>query len=160
MNGFEVVLTRDTDISIHDDGISSVKKQKTSDLHNRLAIVESYPDAIFLSVHQNKYSSSKSWGAQIFYSPNDPRSEDLAARLQDSFIAALQPDNHRKYKKAGKNLYLMYKAKCPAALIECGFLSNPDEAAMLNGEQYQQKIAFTVFSSVMRYLGLEQQNTD
>lgn len=158
VNGFDVVMTRDTDISIHDDGIKSVRKQKTSDLHNRLAIVESYPDAIFLSIHQNKFTSAKSRGAQIFYGPNDPRSEELASSLQSGFIAELQPENTRKYKRAGKNLYLMYNAKCPSALIECGFLSNNDEAAMLNDERYQQQIAFTVFGSVMRYLGLDQQD--
>lgn len=160
VNGFDVVMTRDTDISIHDEGINSVRKQKTSDLHNRLAIVEAYPNAIFLSIHQNKYTSPKSRGAQIFYSPNDPRSKDLAACLQDSFLSQLQPDNTRKYKKAGKNLYLMYKSKCPSALIECGFLSNSAEAAMLNDERYQQKIAFTIFCSVMSYMGLDKQIED
>lgn len=156
-SGFDVVMTRDTDISIHDDGVKGTRKQKVSDLHNRLAIAEASPDTIFLSVHQNKFTSSKSRGTQIFYSPNNPGSEQLAAILQDDFIKMLQPENNRKYKKAGKNLYLMYEAKCPAVLVECGFISNPAEAGLLSDAEYQSKIAFTVFCSVMRFLGLNVQ---
>lgn len=154
-NGFDVVMIRDTDISIHDEGVTGTKKQKTSDLHNRLAIVNSHPDAIFLSIHQNKYSSSSSWGAQVFYSPNNPLSEQLAGVLQDDFISMLQPENKRKHKKAGKDLYLMHKAECPAVLVECGFLSNPAEAELLTETEYRSKVAFTIFCSVMRFLGLE-----
>lgn len=154
-NGFDVVMTRDADISIHDEGIKSVKKQKTSDLHNRLAIVESYPNAIFLSIHQNKFDSGKAKGAQIFYSPNNLQSRELAELLQQDFISMLQPENTRLCKKAGKNLYLMYKAKCPAVLIECGFMSNPDEAARLTDADYQAQVAFTAFCSVMRFMGLD-----
>lgn len=154
-NGFDVIMTRDTDISIHDEGIKSVKKQKTSDLHNRLAIVESYPNAIFLSIHQNKFGSGKVKGAQIFYSPNNPQSRELAELMQQDFKSMLQPDNKRLCKKAGKNLYLMYKAKCPAVLIECGFMSSPDEVAKLTDEDYQAQIAFTTFCSVMRFMGLD-----
>lgn len=154
-NGFDVVMTRDSDISIHDEGITSVKKQKTSDLHNRLAIVNSYPDAIFLSIHQNKYDSGKAKGAQIFYSPNNPQSRELAELMQKDFVSMLQPDNNRKCKKAGKNLYLMYQAKCPAVLIESGFLSNSEELAKLTNTDYQAQIAFTAFCSVMRFLGLD-----
>lgn len=153
-NGFDVVMTRDTDVSIHDYGIKSVKKQKTSDLHNRLAIVDSHPNAIFLSIHQNKYSSGKAKGAQVFYSPNNPESRELAEILQEDFISMLQPDNNRLCKKAGKNLYLMYKAKCPSVLIECGFMSNSDELANLTDSDYQAQVAFTAFCSVMRFMGL------
>lgn len=147
-------MTRDSDISIHDEGIKSVKKQKTSDLHNRLAIVEAYPNAIFLSIHQNKFDSGKAKGAQIFYSPNNTQSRELAELLQQEFVSVLQPENTRQIKKAGKNLYLMYKAKCPSVLIECGFMSNPGEVARLTDADYQSQVAFTAFCSVMRFLGL------
>lgn len=154
-NGFEVVMTRESDISIHDESVSGVKKQKTSDLRNRLAIVDSHPNAIFLSIHQNKYESASAKGAQIFYSPNNAQSRDLAELMQQDFVAMLQPENHRQVKKAGKNLYLMYQAKCPAVLIESGFISNAEEAAMLTDSDYQAQIAFTTFCSVMRFLGLD-----
>lgn len=154
-NGFQVVMTRDSDISIHDDGITSTKKQKTSDLHNRLAIVNSYPNAIFLSIHQNKFESGKAKGAQIFYSANNPQSREFAELLQRDFSLMLQPDNTRQCKKAGKNLYLMYKAECPAVLVECGFMSNPEEFNRLVDYEYQSQVAFTIFCSAMRFLGLD-----
>lgn len=154
VNGFDVIMTRDTDVSIHDEGIHGTRKQKISDLHNREALINSQPDAVCLSIHQNIYGQKSSHGAQIFFSPNDPRSEALASALQDNFIQYLQPDNNRKYKKAGDNLYLMTRAQCPAVLIECGFLSNPADEANLVNEEYQGKIAFTVLMSTFEYLGL------
>jgi N-acetylmuramoyl-L-alanine amidase len=154
-SGFRVVMTRETDISIHDEVVTSTRKQKTSDLHNRLAIAEDQPSAIFLSIHQNKFEQSSSRGTQIFYSPNNEQSERLATILQESFVANLQPDNTRQIKKAGDNLYLMWSAKCPAVLIECGFLSNPEEAARLTKSEYQNQVAFTILGSVVRFWGLD-----
>lgn len=153
--GFEVVMTRDTDISIHDEGITSTRKQKTSDLHNRLAIVEAQPNTVFLSIHQNKFGDSSSRGTQIFFGPENERSERLATILQEDFIANLQPENKRRYKKAGKNLYLMYNAKCPSVLVECGFLSNPEEARKLTDPDYQSRIAFTILGGVVKFLELD-----
>lgn len=155
VNGFQVMMTRDSDISIHDEGITSVRGQKTSDLHNRLAITEQYPDALFLSIHQNKFSDAGSRGTQLFYGPNNEQSEKLAELMQANFIARLQPENKRAYKKAGKNLFLMYTAKCPAVLVECGFLSNAEEARLLTDPEYQSKVAFVIFSSVMEFLELD-----
>jgi len=152
MSGYEVVMTRETDISIHDEGIKSVRKMKTSDLHNRLALVEAHPNAVFVSIHQNKFGSSSSWGTQVFFSPNNPLSEELAASIQSNVTALLQPGNNREYKKAGKNLYLMYQAKCPSVLVECGFLSNAEEAVKLSQTQYQSQMAFSIYYSVMDYL--------
>lgn len=153
--GFEVVMTRDTDISIHDEGVTSVRQQKTSDLHNRLAIAEQNPGAIFISLHQNKFEDSRSNGAQIFYGPKNEQSKVLAELLQQRFVTDLQPENHRQYKQAGKNLYLMYNAECPAVLVECGFLSNKEEAYRLVDMEYQSKIAFTTYCAVMEFLQLD-----
>lgn len=157
-SGFQVIMTRDTDVSIHDQGITGTRKQKSSDLRNRLAMVESHPNALFISVHQNKFGSASSHGAQMFFSPNDPQSQRLALILQDNMAAALQPDNTRQIKKAGKDLFLMYNAKCPAVLMECGFLSNSQEAHMLVDSDYQNKIAFVAFASVLEYLEMEPPN--
>lgn len=155
VSGFEVVMTRDSDLSIHDEGIESVRKQKTSDLHNRLAIAEAHPDALFISLHQNKFGDSRSHGAQIFYGPKNEQSEKLARILQGNFVADLQPENNRQCKEAGKNLFLMYSARCPAVLVECGFLSNPEEAARLVDPDYQAKLAFVTYRSVMEFLELD-----
>lgn len=158
VNGFEVVMTRETDRSIHDEGVEGVKKQKTSDLHNRLAIVNEHPGAVFISVHQNKFEQRSSHGTQVFFSPNNPGSEVLAEIMQVDIAGALQPGNERRIKKAGKNLYLMTHAKCPAVLLECGFLSNPEEAGRLTDPKYQSQIAFAAFRSVMRYLDLDNES--
>jgi N-acetylmuramoyl-L-alanine amidase len=151
-NGFRVVMTRETDISIHDEGITGARKQKTSDLHNRLALVNAQLNAIFISIHQNKFGESRSHGAQMFYSTNNPESERLATILQENFISQIQPENTRQIKKAGKDLYLMYNAQCPAVLIECGFLSNSTDAYRLIDPEYQNKIAFTTLGSVLKFL--------
>jgi N-acetylmuramoyl-L-alanine amidase len=156
LNGFDVIMTRSEDISIHDEGIESVKKQKTSDLNNRLKIAEFDPNTVFISVHQNKFTSSKSRGTQIFYSPNNPGSERYAEIMQENFVESLQPENERKHKKAGKNLFLMTKAKCPAVLVECGFLSNPGETELMISKDYQSKVAFVIFMSTMKFLGLDE----
>ncbi|MCL2056618.1 MAG: N-acetylmuramoyl-L-alanine amidase [Oscillospiraceae bacterium] len=152
VSGFEVVMTRETDTSIHDEDVTGVRRQKTSDMRNRLEIVSSHPGAVFVSIHQNKFQGKSSRGAQMFYSPNNPESERLAQILQERFASSLQPGNTRQIKKAGKDLFLMYNAECPAVLIECGFLSNPEEARMLTEPEYQNKVAFTVFASVMAFL--------
>ena len=155
VSGFEVVMTRDTDVSIYDDGVTGTRNQKVSDLHNRLALIEQYPNAIVISIHQNKFGQSSSKGTQVFYSPNHAGSERLAEILQAGFIRNLQPQNNRQKKQAGKNLYLMTESRCPAVLVECGFLSNSDEAHRLLDPEYQAQVAFTVFSSVMEYLELD-----
>ncbi len=152
INGFKVVMTRSTDISIHDSDVKGAKKQKTSDLKNRLKIMEAQPNTIFISIHQNKFTNSKSWGTQVFYGPNNPESERLALIMQEEFKSLLQPENERGIKKAEKNLFLMFQAKCPAVLVECGFLSNTSDAALLRDPEYQRKVAFTVMCSVLKFL--------
>lgn len=152
VSGFDVVMTRDSDCSIHDDGIVGVKNQKTSDMRNRLKIIEQNGDAIFLSIHQNKFTDPKYSGAQMFYSPNLPQSEELAAIMQRHFREMLQPENTREHKQSGRELFLLYKAQTPAVLVECGFLSNPQEAANLTDQEYQEKVAFVIYSSVMEFL--------
>jgi len=152
LNGFQVLMTRDTDKSIHDSTAVTLKQQKTSDIKNRLKMLNNTPNSVFLSIHQNFFEQSKYWGAQIFYSPNTEESAALADFLQASFITRLQPESKRQIKEAGSSLYILKNAKKPAVLVECGFLSNPDEAEKLSTEEYQNQIAFTIFSGYMEYL--------
>lgn len=155
VNGFDAVLTRDSDISLHRQEDTTLRKKKNSDLHNRLAIASSYENAILLSIHQNKFTHSRFNGAQIFYGPKNEKSEPFAEIMQRRFIEMLQPENTRKYKKTGDSVFLIYNAPMPALLVECGFLSNPEEAYQLIDAEYQQKVAFTIFAGTMEYLGLE-----
>lgn len=148
VNGYEVRVTRDTDRSIHDEGIEGIANQKSSDMDNRLAIFNESSNAVCISIHQNQFTDPKYSGAQMFYSGSNKSSEALAQALQGRFRELLQPDNSREIKLCGKELFLCYYSENPTVMVECGFLSNPDEAAMLNTEEYQSKVAFTIFSGI------------
>ena len=150
--GYNVVVTRDTDISIHDAGITGIGKQKKSDMENRLEIFNGHDNAIAVSIHQNQFTQSQYSGAQMFYSTNNPLNEKFAAIMQQEFVAQLQPNNARETKPCGKELYLCYFSECPTLMVECGFLSNPEEAALLESEEYQSQVAFTIFSGLNKFI--------
>ena len=151
MSGYTVLATRDTDRSIHDDGVEGIANQKSSDMDNRLELFNSVQDAICLSIHQNQFTDSKYSGAQMFYSDTNSHNAELAQMLQNQFVAFLQPDNKREIKLCGKELFLCYYSKNPTVMAECGFLSNPEEASLLITEDYQQKVAFTLYSALIQY---------
>ncbi len=151
LSGFNVVLTRDTDTSIHDAGVEGIRNQKVSDMENRLEIIKNSGDCIFISVHQNKFTQPEYFGAQIFYNENNPDNKLLAQIMQDNF-KVIQPQNDRQIKLSGDELYLFKDTKVPAVLIECGFLSNPDDAANLSSKEYQRKTAFIIYNGIVRYL--------
>ncbi len=150
--GYEVEVTRDTDISIHDSGIEGVANQKSSDMDNRLALFNKHKNAVCISIHQNQFTDSKYSGAQMFYSATNSKSQKLAEILQKKFVAYLQPENRRETKLCGKELFLCYFSENPTVMAECGFLSNPEEAEKLNTEEYQKQVAFTLFSGINEYV--------
>ncbi len=151
MSGYTVVVTRDTDISIHDKDVEGIANQKSSDMDNRLEIFNSCEDAVCISIHQNQFTDPKYSGAQMFYSDTHTESGVLAQRIQDQFVAFLQPDNTREIKLCGKELFLCYYSENPTVMVECGFLSNPEEAANLVTEDYQQQVAFTIYAALVQY---------
>lgn len=155
INGLNSVLTRDKDESLHEDDHASNHQKKVSDINKRLSIAKSYNNAILLSIHQNKFIGQRCFGAQVFYGPKNEKSKMYGEIMQDRFISMLQPNNTRLSKKCGDSVYLIYNAPMPALLIECGFLSNAEEAYLLNTEEYQKKIAFTIFCATMEYLKME-----
>ena len=146
--GWQVVMTRDTDTSIHDESAGTIREQKVSDIRNRAAIIEKYPDCTFLSIHQNFFPQTKYRGSQVFYSKNHSDSEPLAVSIQQSICTLLQPDNTRVAKAMGKESYLLEHAKVPAVMIECGFLSNPEECSNLSDEEYQNKLCMAIMSGI------------
>lgn len=156
MQGFRVIMTREDDRSIHDQGITQISRQKRSDMYNRLALIEDHPEAIFVSIHQNKFEQASVCGAQVFYSQNNPDSQQLAAQIQSSFASLLQPDNTREIKPAENNLFLLYEATVPAVMVECGFLSNQQEAGQLSDPTYQRKVAFVVGQALCRFVAGEE----
>ncbi len=150
--GFKVVLTRDSDTSTEDEGLTTIKSRKTSDLHNRMALMEKTKNAIFVSIHQNHFSQSQYSGAQVFYSKNfSDESSALAESIQESIVYFVQPNNTRQIKPCGTSVYLIYNAVKPAVLVECGFLSNYDEAEKLKTEVYQKKMAFSIAIGILNY---------
>lgn len=150
--GFEVVMTREDDRSIHDDSALSIREKKHSDLYNRLAIYNDDPMVLVVSVHLNQYGDSSVSGTQIYYSPNQPASKELAQSIQSAFVVQLQPENRRGIKPAENDLFLLFHAEVPAVLCECGFVSNPEEEAKLLDEEYRSKIAFSILTGIMDYL--------
>ena len=152
VTGFKVEVTRDTDRSIHDTGVTGLGNQKKSDMSNRLDIINSFDNAVFVSIHQNQFTDAKYSGAQMFYPLESADSERLAAIMQGNFVSFLQPDNTREIKPVGTEIYLLHFAECPAVMAECGFLSNEEEAAKLETEEYQAQVAFTIYKSLCDYL--------
>ena len=135
--GMETKMIRREDVSIHTRG-DSIASKKVSDLKERVRIVNSQDNAILLSIHQNHFAESQYKGAQVFYAGTSG-SEALAKELQDQFIRTVNPWSHRKSKKSS-GVYLMEHIRCTGVLIECGFLSNPEESARLCTPEYQKKI--------------------
>ncbi len=150
-SGFDVVLTRSEDLSIHDDGIVGIRNQKLSDMDNRKKIVVSYPDSIFLSIHQNQFTQPQYFGAQMFYSTKNKNNFKLAQMMQQGF-RELDPDNDREIKLLDSEMYLFKETVQPALLIECGFLSNQKDAANLSNSDYQKKVAFNIYKTIIEFL--------
>lgn len=151
--GFNTLLTRDKDESLESDGLSTIREKKSSDIHNRMDLMEKTDNALFVSIHQNHYSVEKYYGLQVFYSPNfSEESSQLAQSIQDTVTELLQQDNERQIKKCGTSVYLMYNAVKPAVLVECGFLSNHNESQLLKTEEYQKKLAFCVALGIRDYV--------
>lgn len=149
--GYETIMTRDNDDDISENE-STIKKRKISDMKKRLKIANEENNAILISIHQNKFTDNKYSGSQVFFSGNNPKSEILAENIQNSLKDKLDPSNDRKIKQADKNIYILYNCKCPAALVECGFLSNAKEAQKLNTKTYQKQVAFSIYNGFLKYI--------
>lgn len=149
--GTETLLTRDRDISIHDDGCSSLREKKVSDLKNRAELVNFTPSGMLISVHQNTFTDQAYQGSQVFYSVGDI-SLQWAGLTQDALRGILDPNNDRKPAAVPDSVYLFCHITCPAILVECGFLSNPDEAERLLLDSYQCKIAIAIAGAYLRQL--------
>lgn len=150
--GVTVVLTRDTDVLLYDRNVDYRGRKKALDLRARQKIAEETPGAVFVSIHMNSFPQKQYHGLQVWYSPNDPRSALLAGTIQDKVRTLLQQDNTRKTKQAGSSIYLLYHLRCPAVLVECGFLSNPAEAARLATDAYRQQLAQAIAVGILEWI--------
>lgn len=148
LNGMTVVLTRETDTLLYDKNADYQGRKKVLDLAARRNIAESTENCIFVSIHMNAFPQEKYHGLQVWYSRNHPASKLLAQTVQTAAKEKLQPDNGRSPKEATSSIYLLHHLKMPSILIECGFLSNSEEAAMLADKEYQKQLAMLLFFSL------------
>ena len=147
--GYDTRMIRTTDTSIHVQG-NTIASQKISDLKERVKIVNSQDGGILVSIHQNTFSDSRYFGAQVFHSENKT-SQELAKCIQDVLILGLNPNSNRQIKKAD-GIYLLEHIQKPGILIECGFLSNEEECEALCREDTQKKLALLLAASVLEIL--------
>ena len=146
--GFETKMIRKTDTSVYTEG-NTIAAQKVSDLKQRVKMVNETKNAVLVSVHQNTFLDSRYSGAQVFYA-NDDTSRELAKVMQADLISNLNPGSKRQC-KSSDGIYLMQNIRRPGVLIECGFLSNPEEEANLQTAEYQKQIASVVATCISRF---------
>ncbi len=145
--GYPVRMTRTADALVEGSNVSG--SWKTNDMYSRLAM---YNAALLtVSIHQNHFSQAQYHGTQVFYAPALPQSKDIAGCIRDAVVRLLQPENKRELKPAEKSIFLLTNTKKPAVIVECGFLSNPDEAARLSDPAYCRQMAFAVCCGVLQY---------
>ena len=147
--GINTVMIRNTDCSVYKEG-KTISQKKISDLKERVRIVNSYENCILISIHQNLFAEEKYSGAQVFYA-RTTGSQKLAKSIQSSFIKTINPNSHRQEKQAD-SIYLMQHIQCPGVLVECGFISNPQEESLLRDKSYQQKICSVIACSVSNFI--------
>lgn len=154
--GYDVIYTRTTDDGTEDNTDASISQRKKSDLNNRLDLTEKYPDAVFISIHLNKFTTSSANGAQVFYSSKFEGARELSVLIQKSIVSVLQPDNTRVVKKGSDSTFLLKNAVIPSIIVECGFLSNSNELTLLKNEEYQKQMAFAIFCGINDYFILKE----
>lgn len=148
MQDVEVILTRESDSGLYDENASNKKVQ---DMKNRVSIIEESQPVLTVSIHQNSYHEEYVHGAQAFYYANSDESKELAERIQHVMMLELDRDNARQA-KPNDSYYLLKKTSSPIVIVECGFLSNYEEAQKLSSELYQEKVAWAIHMAIMQYL--------
>jgi len=142
LSGAFVVRTRSDD--------NALGTTKREDLKSRKDMSAELGADIFVSIHQNSYPRERVRGAQTFYYGNSEEGERLATTIQSQLKALADPDNNREA-KASMDYYILKNATVPAVIVECGFLSNDEESELLNGDEYQNKVAWAIYAGIVRY---------
>ncbi len=147
--GIKTIMIRNTDCSVYTEG-ETIAQKKVSDLKERVRIVNNTENCLLVSIHQNHFSDKKYDGAQVFYAPTEG-SQNLAKSMQKSFFQTINLNSNRQEKRAD-SIYLMQHINCTGVLVECGFLSNPQEEYLLRTKEYQQKVCSVIACSVSNFL--------
>ncbi len=148
-NGKKVIMTREEDTSLHTTESAKIRDQKRSDLENRRQVLQNNNTGIFVSIHMNQYDSKDVKGAQVFHADND-QSRTLANKIQTSLINGLADGNKRVAKPAPSSLYIFKGCNSTAVVVECGFLSCPEEEKLLATEEYQKKLAQCIYDGIYK----------
>lgn len=144
VSGINTVLTRDGDYEVYRAGEKRIK----SDLYNRMDFINSVPDSILISIHQNHFENEAEWGTQVWFSPNDEISPTLADKILRSVKKNIQPENKRENKVSDNSYYILYKAQKPSVMVECGFVSNKNENNKLQDKEYQKDMAYSILAGI------------
>ena len=142
-SGAKVIMTREDDNSLS----NSKTNNKREDLNKRMHIRNNSNADIFVSIHMNHFSDPKYYGAQVFYNSSAQESQILAECIQKNLIEIADPSNKRQIKQ-NNEIFVLKNAQYPCVLVECGFLSNPEEAKKLSQDDYQRKIAKAVYKGI------------
>lgn len=145
----QVIMTRETDEGLYEETDSN---KKVADLRRRVEMMNAPEVDVIVSIHQNSYTGENSKGAQVFYQRTSSQGEQMAKVIQAQLISSLGTWNHRQA-KANDSYFLLKKSTKPAVIVECGFLSNSEEAAKLCDESYQQQVAWAIAQGTLTYLG-------
>ena len=148
--GYTVIMTRTEDRLLYTESENIKGIRKISDLKNRVKIFNSYDSAIAVSIHMNTYSAPQYHGTQIYYSDADGASR-LALAIKESVRTTLQPENKRPLKHS-EGIYLLEHSEIPTVLVECGFLSNPDECQKLSEKEYRKRLSFSIVCGIIKYI--------
>lgn len=149
-SGATVILTRSDENAIYDLDSTTLKQKKISDIHNRVKIGNESSADIFVSVHLNKIPQQQYWGWQCFYKDGNEASKKLAKLLQSNLNETIQKENKRVAMKLD-NVYIIKHVEIPISIVECGFLSNPEEEKLLLEDEYQDKLAWGIYNGIMEY---------
>ena len=144
VSGINTLLTRDGDYEMYRAGEQRTK----SDLYNRMDYINSVPNSILISIHQNHFENEAEWGTQVWYSPNDEISPTLADKILQSVKKNIQPENKRENKVSDNSYYILYKAQKPSVMVECGFVSNENENKRLQDKEYQRDMAYSILVGI------------
>lgn len=149
-SGTTVILTRSDENAIYDLDSKTLKQKKVSDIHNRVKIGNESKADIFVSIHLNKIPQEQYWGWQCFYKNGDEASIKLAKSIQENLNDSIQKENKRVAMKLD-NVYIIKHVEIPISIVECGFLSNPEEEKQLLEDSYQDRIAWGIYNGIIDY---------
>ena len=149
-SGSSVVLTRSDENAIYDIDAKTLRQKKISDIHNRVKIGNESSADIFVSIHLNKIPQQQYDGWQIFYKEGSENGQKLAVSIQNNLNKAIQKENNRVAKTID-NIYIIKHVEIPIAIVECGFLSNPEEEKLLLQDEYQNKLAWGIYNGIIDY---------